>query len=73
MVDRKSGWLVPAGQPRRFAEAIESAFATDNNIRREMAPVNQQQIESRVDWRTNSARLIDFLRQIGQGPALPGE
>jgi glycosyltransferase involved in cell wall biosynthesis len=69
----KSGWLVPAGQPGGFAEAIESAFATDDNIRREMAAVNRQQIESRADWRSNSSRLIDFLRQIGEGPELTGE
>ena len=73
MVDFEEWWLVPAGQPGRFAEAIESAFATNDSIRREMAAVNRKQIESRADWRSNSARLIDFLRQIGQGPALPKE
>ena len=73
MVDCESGWLVPAGQPGRFAQAMESAFATNDSIRRKMAAVNRKQIESRADWRSNSARLIDFLRQIGQRPALPGE
>jgi L-malate glycosyltransferase len=62
----QSGWLVPARQPRRFSEAIESAFATDQSVRTEMAKTNRRQVESRADWASNSARLIDFLCQIGR-------
>jgi L-malate glycosyltransferase len=63
---RNSGWLVPAGQPAEFAEAIESAFAAGDSLRNRMAAANRLQVESRADWRSNSARLIDFLHQIGR-------
>ena len=60
----KTGWLVPAKQPGRFAEAIESAFEMDESGRTARALTNRQIVESRADWAANSARLIAFLHKI---------